>query len=681
MNSNVDPKFASPRENISFVAAKRDFRLMISSEFVHWPALKTLSTSQLFDALLEQGKIVPGGRTEHRLWEGTQWPQAVRIRPASHGGWLARWTGDRFLRPDRVFRELSLVAGLQTRGIPVAAPVFAAARRRGLFWRCAYASINEPDALDGLALLRRYHDQNKSSPPRDDSRKPNSESADARLYSAARALGSTLRQLHDAGVLHGDLQLRNVLFAIQEKSKNPRCRLIDFDRAQIPGSLSPADRMNEWMRLLRSTQKNGFEISLRTVAVAFATYCAGDRDLRRAMQARLAPELRRMARHRIGWRIGSILGKPMTRGMILVPLLALGVSVFGLGCDTALNESIAPIDAPRLSLLAVGDTGRTRILPSLFEGQRSVSEAMTDEARRDSVDALVFLGDNFYWDGLSNSTLVSRIRENLVTPYCYFLSLGGPRSQEVKDACSTPLDERSPTPFFAVLGNHDLELSESAALQRNAIPDFVPGWQMSQGLAQAVELGNGVSLILFESEPSIDDRETLISELRTAIRAAKGPWRILAMHRPIATDDHGTPWLGGYPTFVRDAIEAEGKPIQLVLAAHHHSLQAFEVGPPIPSLQLGLGSGARAEEPLASTDHPDVRFSQKVLGFARIDLVGYNDDERLVATLFKAPSLPIIERFTGSRAVARFEVDAAGAVTTSLSPLDASLDASLAPAP
>jgi len=145
------------------------------------------------------------------------------------------------------------------------------------------------------------------------------------------------------------------------------------------------------------------------------------------------------------------------------------------------------------------------------------------------------------------------------------------------------------------------------------------------------------------------------------------------MHRPIATDDHGTPWLGGYPTFVRDAIEAEGKPIQLVLAAHHHSLQAFEVGPPIPSLQLGLGSGARAEEPLASADHPDVRFSQKVLGFARIDLVGHNENERLVATLFEAPSLPIIERLTGSRAVARFEVDAAGAVSASPSPRDASL--------
>ena len=673
MNSDVDLKLASPRENISFIAAKRDFRLMISPEFAHWPALKMQSTSQLFDTLLEQGTIVPGGLTEHRLLEGPQWPRTVRIRPASHGGWLARWTGDRFLRPDRVFRELSLVAALQTHGIPVAAPVFAAARRHGIFWRCAYASINEPDAIDGLALLRPDHDQKKPSPPRDDSRKSNNASADRRLYPAARVLGSALRQLHDAGVLHGDLQLRNVLFSIHKESKKLQCRFIDFDRAQIPSRLSPEHRMNECMRLLRSTRKNGLEISLRTVAVAFATYCAGDRDLRRAMQARRAPELRRMTRHRIGWRIGSILGKPMMRGGILVPLLALGVSVFGLGCDTARNESIAPIETPRLSMLAVGDTGRTRILPSLFEGQRSVSEAMTDEARRDSVDALVFLGDNFYWDGLSNSTLVSRIRENLVTPYCYFLSLDGPRSQEVRDACSTPLDERSPTPFFAVLGNHDLELSESASLQRNAIPDFVPGWQMSKGLAQAVELGNGVSLILFESEPSIDDRETLISELRTAIRAAKGPWRILAMHRPIATDDHGTPWLGGYPTFVRDAIEAEGKPIQLVLAAHHHSLQAFEVGPPIPSLQLGLGSGARAEEPLASADHPDVRFSQKVLGFARIDLVGHNENERLVATLFEAPSLPIIERLTGSRAVARFEVDAAGAVSASPSPRAASL--------
>jgi len=284
---------------------------------------------------------------------------------------------------------------------------------------------------------------------------------------------------------------------------------------------------------------------------------------------------------------------------------------------------------------------------------------MVEEASLRPIDAVVLLGDNFYTDGLDRETVVPRVRANLVRPYCAMLRLDGPRSKEVESACGTRPAARRPVPFYAVLGNHDLETQGSARLQREAVPDFVPQWRMARKLAEAIEVGPGMSLILFESEPQIDDREAIVAALRSAIRAAQGPWRILATHRPIATDDHGTPWLGGYPSFVRDAIEAEGLPVQLVLAGHHHSLQAFEVESP-RFLQLGLGSGSRAEGPLASLDHPDVRFSRMALGFARIDLVGTGKHERLVSTLFQTPSWPALSPFQSPRAVARFAIDRTG---------------------
>jgi hypothetical protein len=288
---------------------------------------------------------------------------------------------------------------------------------------------------------------------------------------------------------------------------------------------------------------------------------------------------------------------------------------------------------------------------------------MTDEARARPVAGVVLLGDNFYWDGLDREHLLPRLRQNLVRPYCYFLRLDGPRSAEVEEACGLPATLRSPVPIFAVLGNHDVERPESMQLQREVVPRFLPNWRMAGGLADVVELGSGISLILFESEPAIDDPEAIGRAIESAVRAARGPWRILATHRPIATDDLGNRRLGGYPDFVRQGLAAADRPVQLVLTAHHHSLQAFEVGPPIPSLHIGVGSGARAEPPL-SLNHPDARFGRLALGFARVDLVGRGPAERLAVTLIQTPSLPILSGLIDAARVARFEVDLTGRVVS-----------------
>jgi hypothetical protein len=286
---------------------------------------------------------------------------------------------------------------------------------------------------------------------------------------------------------------------------------------------------------------------------------------------------------------------------------------------------------------------------------------MRREAQRKPVDGLLFLGDNFYDRGLSEADLEVRVRANLVRPYCYFLALNGLRSSEVASACPLAEDERRPVPLFAVLGNHDLKGPESARLERQAIPEFLPEWQMTAGLTRVVEVHPGVSLILFESEIAIDNRATIRRELTAAIRAARGPWRILATHRPIATDDLGRPPKGGYPDWVRAVIVEAALPVQLVLCGHHHSLQAFTLGDPTPLLQIGAGSGSRTEPPLA-TGHPDLRYSKLALGFARIDLHSEASRERLEVTLYTVPSWPWLGHLFGHRVGARFGVDRSGRV-------------------
>jgi len=607
-----------------------------------------LGCARDFDIVLSSGRRVPGGRGAHVLVRDHA-GVPIRLRPLRHGGWLAGLTRDRFLRPGRAMRELALSVELRARGIALAEPVAAIARRRRLVWRMVFASVDRPDALDGDAWLR-------SAP-------------DAPLRRAAAAeLGRSLRRLHDAGVLHGDLQLRNLLVE-PGGDTGPALTLIDLDHARRVASPGPGDRMAELMRLARSAGKLGHQALLdrdggiaRRVLVA---YCAGDRALRRAMLDRLPVERRRLRRHRRAW------PRRVARKALLLATCA------GLvGCpadertslrDGSVEDFAGQVSAetqattPRWSMFALGDTGREPGPFAFLGGQLRVAAAMEREAQRAPVDAITLLGDNFYWNGLDREHLVERVRHNLVRPYCAFLAFDGPRSKEVVDACDGEPGRLGPVPLFAVLGNHDLKQPGSAALEQESVPLFLPGWRMTRGLAEPLEVTPGLSLVLFESEPAIREPERMKAALRDALTRARGPWIVLAAHRPIATDDQGGLPRGGYPAWVREAIAESGRAVQLALVGHHHNLQVFELETPTRLVQVGAGSGGDVRGPLA-IDHPDARFGALALGFVRVDLVGAtgDDPERLVVSLFALRS-----RFGWpwpgrASLAARFGIDRAG---------------------
>lgn len=615
-----------------------DYHLTANPEFMD--ALLALGWGEPagFEATLDTATSLPGGRGPQRRIDLPGSSRRLRLREARRGGILGGLLADRFLSPRRIEREIALWLALRDHGAPLPAPIASVARRRGLFWQTHFAAIDCPNAVDGLVWLA-------SAPPPE------------ALRRGIEAVARGLRRFHDAGAVHGDLNLRNIL--IELGTDGPECLFVDLDHAQSLRSVGASARAGDLMRLLRSLEKRRFAslLDARMQARALTAYCAGDRRLRRALVSARGAERWRLQRHRIASRVQEVLSRSV--------VAALAVLVLGCGISEDSSTSASP-PAERTSawsILALGDTGHVTPLAELFEGQLAVAEAMTREARREPVDGLVFLGDNFYDHGLVADELESRVRLNLVRPYCYFLALTGRRSPEVASACPLPPEARRPAPLFAVLGNHDLERPGSVELERTAIPDFLPGWQMSLGLVAVFEVHPGVSLILFESELAIDDRPAIERELAAAIREAKGPWRILATHRPIATDDLGGVPHGGYPDYVRDALVRAGRPVQLVLAGHHHSLQAFALGEPTPLLQIGAGSGSRSEPPLA-TGHPDLRFAAMELGFARVELTGEagGDDERLAVSLFSVPRWPWLARLLGHHVVARFTVDRSGEV-------------------
>lgn len=345
--------------------------------------------------------------------------------------------------------------------------------------------------------------------------------------------------------------------------------------------------------------------------------------------------------------------------------LAIGPALLLAGCAVGPGPALPepPAGAVRFSLLALGDTGRLPrlVLGRTFHRQSAVARGLIAEDARQPADALVLLGDNFYDDGLEPARLVHQVRENLVRPYCRFVDPSGPRFPEVASVCRLDAARRHVLPIHAVLGNHDYNTPRSPSLQRREVPRFVPNWHVPAGLVEVVEFPAGVSLVLLDSEALVWGADP--ASLVRALRRSRGPWRVLAAHRPVAWAQDGQPGEPGglrrYRETVLAAIREAGVPVQLAVAGHEHNLQIVEMDPPGPSLLVVAGSGSRVRD--LDSSNPRMRFGRASPGFARIDLAPGAAGEELVVSLFATSSVPALER-GAPEAVARWSVAANGEV-------------------
>ena len=315
----------------------------------------------------------------------------------------------------------------------------------------------------------------------------------------------------------------------------------------------------------------------------------------------------------------------------------------------------------RFSMFAIGDTGESHWLPSLREGQLSVARELTAADIERPANALVLLGDNFYPNGLTRSELVRRIRSNLVWPYCRFVELHGDRSAEVAGACTLPegLRRSRAVSIHAVLGNHDHTAPESPALQSDVIPRFVSNWHLPRGLANVVEFEAGVSLILIDSTALRTAAD--VSFVRNVLQSARGPWRFVLGHHPIARLHPADPHTAEPSSaLLRRAIEESDVPVHLYVSGHRHNLQGIEMEEPGPFLHVIVGAGATVKP--IERHYLNRSFAMESTGFARFDIIGVEGQEELIAQVYATQRFPLVW-WKGARRVARWTVSPSGAIT------------------
>ena len=111
-----------------------------------------------------------------------------------------------------------------------------------------------------------------------------------------------IRALHDAGIDHVDLHLKNLLVNRSEDAA-PRVSIIDLDKARETNPRSRAHRLRNLMRLARSARKLRVAqraLGPRTRLRFLREYLKGLPDERRLMR-QWAPRLARSGQWREGW--------------------------------------------------------------------------------------------------------------------------------------------------------------------------------------------------------------------------------------------------------------------------------------------------------------------------------------------------------------------------------------------
>lgn len=301
------------------------YRLAANPECLELLANARLCDAAGFDAALRSARERPAGRGPQRLVDLPGADSPLRLRECRRGGALAGLLSNRFPSPRRVERELALWLVLHARGAPLPLPVGAFSRRRGLLWESHFGAVDRSASQDGLAWLG-------SSPAR------------GLRDRVASAFGDALRRLHDAGGLHGDLNLRNVL--IESGPNGTRCIFVDLASARAIVDPTPRERIRDVLRLERSLAKRGLleVLDPRLRARALAAYCRGDRRLRAALLTAWPKGERRLLRHRLAWRLARLRARGARTAC--APLFGLVLGVAFLAGLAAACEGPPRPDAP-----------------------------------------------------------------------------------------------------------------------------------------------------------------------------------------------------------------------------------------------------------------------------------------------------------------------------------------------
>lgn len=153
------------------------------------------------------------------------------VRQYRRGGLVRYLLADAYFMDNRPRAELEVHEYLYRAGLATPMPLGAAWSQRGPWFQGCYAT-QEMEAPNLLSLFEQNPDG---------------------ISALARSCGAVIRRMHDLGVYHADLQVKNLL-----ADAAGGVYIIDFDKASRRALLGAKARARNLLRLRRSLEKHRF---------------------------------------------------------------------------------------------------------------------------------------------------------------------------------------------------------------------------------------------------------------------------------------------------------------------------------------------------------------------------------------------------------------------------------------
>jgi 3-deoxy-D-manno-octulosonic acid kinase len=227
----------------------------------------------------------------------TKGSERIVIRHYEHGGIFRAVTKDLFLVGSRPFRELIITEMARKAGFPTMEILVAI--KKWVFWPFYRADLVSKEIPKSVDLIQHFTQWGKER----------GQNQLAEKRELIRLAGRLVREMHEVGIYHCDLHLKNFIMETGGGGSGP-LHIIDFDRAKIIHPLKSDKWLANLLRLDRSVEKwrtKGLWIT-RTDRLRFLwSYLEGDRGRRAFVKKDLRKYSRRRRRYRIGWAIERLL--------------------------------------------------------------------------------------------------------------------------------------------------------------------------------------------------------------------------------------------------------------------------------------------------------------------------------------------------------------------------------------
>lgn len=221
------------------------------------------------------------GRVRHFSYRPKGSSDRLLVRRVVRGGLVARLLGDLHWGMSRPFRELAAVVRARKAGLNVPEIVAVRATRAwGGFYRFVVVVREIERARDLLSLA--------------------SNVGPADRHRAIREVAEAVRRMHESGLYHGDLNIRNILLSDSEGRST--VYLIDLDRAVVRDAREQALDFRNLARLNRSVEKWLGNQVTKTDKVRFLMRYLGGRDRLQEVARRCGAGL---WLHRLWWSLTS----------------------------------------------------------------------------------------------------------------------------------------------------------------------------------------------------------------------------------------------------------------------------------------------------------------------------------------------------------------------------------------